>query len=334
MVYRKILVGTDGSESAGRAVELATGLAQALGARLLIVSGGHHMQQVAEDAAAAAKAAGARAEPLSRAGSPAEVLIDVAAEQDVDLIVVGDRDMARGRRILLGSVPDRVAQFAGTDVLIVRTSSGKTPEGYERVLIATDGSRTADRAARKGLGIADKFMLKVSLVHVGHPKTGELLLDDTAKNIGGGVDATKHAVQGDPVDKILEIAEQDKADLIVIGNKGMTGARRVLLGSVPLAISQLAQCDVLIVRTTTVYAQELEKGMGAIIVVDGQKVAAYRDEEGLIHAISAKCTHMGCTVDWNASAKTWDCPCHGSRYTIEGANIEGPAPKPLQKIEL
>jgi nucleotide-binding universal stress UspA family protein/nitrite reductase/ring-hydroxylating ferredoxin subunit len=334
MVYRKIVVGTDGSESAGRAVELATGLAQAVGARLYIVAGGHHMERVAEEAVERAKAAGARAIPLTRAGAPAEVLIDLAAENDADLIVVGDRDMARGRRILLGSVPDRVAQYSGTDVLIVRTSSGKTPEGYERVLIATDGSHTADRAARKGLGLAEKFMLKASLVHVGHPKTGEIILEDTARYIGGGIDATMHAVQGDPVEKILEIADQEKSDLIVIGNKGMTGARRVLLGSVPLAISQLAKCDVLIVRTTTVYAQELDKGQGAIIVVDGQRVAAYRDEVGLLHAVSAKCTHMGCTVDWNESAKTWDCPCHGSRYTIDGANIEGPAPKPLQKIEL
>jgi nucleotide-binding universal stress UspA family protein/nitrite reductase/ring-hydroxylating ferredoxin subunit len=202
------------------------------------------------------------------------------------------------------------------------------------VLIATDGSRTADRAARKGITLAKKFGAKLSLVHVGHPKTGEMLLEDTATSIGGGIDASRYALEGDPAERIIEVAEKESADLIVIGNKGMTGARRVLLGSVPLTISQIAPCDVLIVRTTTVYASELTKGEGAIIDVDGQKVAAYRDEEGDVVAVSAKCTHMGCTVDWNATAKTWDCPCHGSRFSIDGANVEGPAQKPLQRIDL
>jgi nucleotide-binding universal stress UspA family protein/nitrite reductase/ring-hydroxylating ferredoxin subunit len=334
MPYTTIVVGTDGSETAAKAVELASGLAQMLIAKLVVVTAGDNPAPLAENVAAELSSSGVRAEGITRPGPPADVILDIARERNADLVVVGDRGMAHGRRVFLGSVPDRIAHHSPTDVLIVRTTSGKTMDGYERVLVATDGSRTADRAARKGIAIAKKFGTKLSLVHVGHPKTGEMILEDTATHIGGGVEADRHAVAGDPSELIIKIAENDGADLIVIGNKGMTGARRVLLGSVPLNVSQIAPCDVLIVRTATVYASELGKGEGAIITVEGQKVAAYRDDDGEVHAVTAKCTHMGCTVDWNPTEKTWDCPCHGSRFRVDGTNFDGPAPKPLTKLDL
>ena len=65
-----------------------------------------------------------------------------------------------------------------------------------------------------------------------------------------GVEAQTHPVEGDPAEAILNVAEQTKADLIVVGNKGMTGARRFLLGSVPNNVSHHAPCSVIIVRTT------------------------------------------------------------------------------------
>jgi Rieske Fe-S protein len=58
--------------------------------------------------------------------------------------------------------------------------------------------------------------------------------------------------------------------------------------------------------------------------------AAYRDEAGLLHQLSARCTHLGCIVAWNGPAKTWDCSCHGSRFAIDGSVIEGPAVEPLE----
>jgi Rieske Fe-S protein len=63
------------------------------------------------------------------------------------------------------------------------------------------------------------------------------------------------------------------------------------------------------------------------------KVAAYRDEQGVLHRRSALCTHLGCVVAWNDSAKTWDCPCHGSRFDSYGTVINGPAPSDLPPAE-
>jgi nitrite reductase/ring-hydroxylating ferredoxin subunit len=59
--------------------------------------------------------------------------------------------------------------------------------------------------------------------------------------------------------------------------------------------------------------------------LDGEKVAAYQDDDGRLHAVSGRCTHLGCLVAWNTAERTWDCPCHGSRYTCEGKVIQGPA---------
>jgi glycine/D-amino acid oxidase-like deaminating enzyme/nitrite reductase/ring-hydroxylating ferredoxin subunit len=74
---------------------------------------------------------------------------------------------------------------------------------------------------------------------------------------------------------------------------------------------------------------ELGPGEAAILKVDGDNVAAFRDEQGTLHAVSAVCTHMGCLVGWNDTDRTWDCPCHGSRFELSGEVIHGPATQPL-----
>jgi glycine/D-amino acid oxidase-like deaminating enzyme/nitrite reductase/ring-hydroxylating ferredoxin subunit len=71
------------------------------------------------------------------------------------------------------------------------------------------------------------------------------------------------------------------------------------------------------------------RGAGQVIEAGGQKVAVYRDDRGVVTKRSAVCTHMGCLVDWNAAEKTWDCPCHGSRFKPDGHVIAGPAESPL-----
>jgi len=74
---------------------------------------------------------------------------------------------------------------------------------------------------------------------------------------------------------------------------------------------------------------ELAPGDAAIMKIDGDNVAAFKDEQGKVHAVSAVCTHMGCLVGWNATDRTWDCPCHGSRFELSGEVIHGPATQPL-----
>jgi Rieske Fe-S protein len=74
-------------------------------------------------------------------------------------------------------------------------------------------------------------------------------------------------------------------------------------------------------------------GEGKVVRCKGQKVAAYRDESGHLTKLSAVCPHMGCIVNWNEAEKTWDCPCHGSRFTGTGGVIAGPAESGLAKVD-
>jgi glycine/D-amino acid oxidase-like deaminating enzyme/nitrite reductase/ring-hydroxylating ferredoxin subunit len=77
----------------------------------------------------------------------------------------------------------------------------------------------------------------------------------------------------------------------------------------------------------------LAPGEGAIIRHGLEKVAAYRDEDGVVHTYSAVCRHLGCIVSWNANEKTWDCPCHGSRYDTDGRVFNGPANTDLPPVD-
>ena len=79
---------------------------------------------------------------------------------------------------------------------------------------------------------------------------------------------------------------------------------------------------------------ELAPGEGRVVKYNGEKVALYKDEHGDLHAINPICTHMKCSVAWNNAEQTWDCPCHGARYSCEGKMLTGPADHDLEKIEV
>ena len=79
---------------------------------------------------------------------------------------------------------------------------------------------------------------------------------------------------------------------------------------------------------------EIPPGEGGIVDVDGAKVAVYKDEQGRLHGVSPVCTHMKCLVGWNSAEKSWDCPCHGSRFSAMGKVIHGPAVEDLQPKDL
>jgi len=67
---------------------------------------------------------------------------------------------------------------------------------------------------------------------------------------------------------------------------------------------------------------------------EGENIALFKDDNGVLHAINPTCTHLKCTVSWNLAEQTWDCPCHGARYDWEGKVLTGPASKDLEKVEL
>jgi nucleotide-binding universal stress UspA family protein len=143
------------------------------------------------------------------------------------------------------------------------------------MVVGTDGSDTATEAVRQATELARQLGAKVHVVSAYEPVPEARLreerdqvpadmqwmvnpredVDDTLNNAAqgiqdAGVEVETHAREGDPADAILDVAEEQEADLIVVGNKGMTGAKRFLLGSVPNKVSHHAPCSVMIIRTT------------------------------------------------------------------------------------
>ena len=78
----------------------------------------------------------------------------------------------------------------------------------------------------------------------------------------------------------------------------------------------------------------LEPGEGAVVRHDGKVFGAYRDPAGVDHCVSLTCTHLGCTLRWNAAETSWDCPCHGSRFGHDGTLLQGPAVEDLKRVEV
>lgn len=146
---------------------------------------------------------------------------------------------------------------------------------FTRIVVGTDGSDTATEAVRQAIDLAKMSGATLGIVSAFAPISKRRIQDeaegapaDIAYGIGpredvnlvldaaaaearaAGVEVQTHPVEADPADALLNVAEQIKADLIVVGNKGMTGTRRFLLGSVPNNVSHHAPCSVLIIQTT------------------------------------------------------------------------------------
>jgi len=146
---------------------------------------------------------------------------------------------------------------------------------FRTIVVGTDGSQTAGEAVREAIELAKTVGATIELVSAYEPVPSQRLreesrqapedmqwmvnpredVDATLKAAAAqideaGVSVNTYAREGDPADAILDVAEERGADLIVVGNKGMTGAKRFLLGSVPNKISHHAPCSVLIIRTT------------------------------------------------------------------------------------
>jgi nucleotide-binding universal stress UspA family protein len=119
---------------------------------------------------------------------------------------------------------------------------------FRSIVVGTDGSDTARQAVREATELAAAQGAAIELVSTYEPgrrEAGEATLREAA-----AVAVRTYAREGDAADAILDVAEERGADLVVVGNKGLTGAKRFLLGSVPNKVSHHAPCSVLIIRTT------------------------------------------------------------------------------------
>lgn len=146
---------------------------------------------------------------------------------------------------------------------------------FSSIVVGTDGSETAHEAVRQAVDLAQRLRAGVHLVSAYEPIPEHRLREESKQAPGdmqwmvneredvdatlkqgaqvvqeGGVEVETYARQGDPADAILDVAEERNADLIIVGNKGMTGAKRFLLGSVPNKVTHHAPCSVLIIRTS------------------------------------------------------------------------------------
>jgi nucleotide-binding universal stress UspA family protein len=125
---------------------------------------------------------------------------------------------------------------------------------FRSIVVGTDGSDTARQAVREATELAAALGASIELVNAYQPgrrAEGEATLREAAAEAeAAGVAVRTYAREGDAADAILDVAEERGADLVVVGNKGMTGAKRFLLGSVPNKVSHHAPCSVLIIRTT------------------------------------------------------------------------------------
>ncbi len=146
---------------------------------------------------------------------------------------------------------------------------------FKSIVVGTDGSDTANQAVRQAVELAASVGAKLELVSAYEPVPAQRLneerrqapedlqwaispredVDAVLEAAAGqardaGVEVDVYPRQGDPADAIIDVAEEQEADLIVVGNRGMTGAKRFLLGSVPNKVSHHAPCSVLIIRTT------------------------------------------------------------------------------------
>jgi nucleotide-binding universal stress UspA family protein len=275
MAYEQVLVGTDGSSTANRAVTAASRIAAALSVPLVVATawnrrqpdppalseepsvpggGGGATSSEAEwatntttDAAAIARREGVteirQVQPI---GGPAESLLRLADEYPNALLVVGTYGLTKRAERLVGNVPHSLTHHCPIDLLL--TTAGDDPK-WLSAAIATDGSATAARAVVRGLEFVAPLGASATLVAVARDEErGNAVLEHVAAEVPGADDVDRRVAVGNDVAKTLADATVDD-DLLVIGNKGMSGPSR-LLGSVANRVTHHVPTDLLLVNTT------------------------------------------------------------------------------------
>jgi nucleotide-binding universal stress UspA family protein len=211
MGYRRILAGTDGSETATASVRTAARLAKRFRSQLLVVSAyeapaftADQAQRALDGAADVAREEGVEAQIEILLGRIGDVLLDRARRRGVELIVIGNRGIGPAKRMGLGSLADRVAHDAPCDLLIVNTAGPgrRSEELYRSMLVGTDGSATAGEAVRKAYELA--MVLKaVCTSCTSATRCWGRSRSRRPSRPSSGRPTVAHGLEGDPVDRLL-----------------------------------------------------------------------------------------------------------------------------------
>lgn len=281
-IYKKILVAIDGSASGMHALKesfkfadgekswiTVTSVIPRYEGDLSLVGLGDTLSamkrpctDVLRKAEAIARAEGALIKTVCEEGEIYSRIIDLSDAEHCDLIVMGRRGLRRLEKVLMGSVTARVVGHSQKDVLIV-PSDGQI--GWERILIATDGSQFSKAASEKAIGLAKSYggrLVVVSVVDVPPELYGESAdaVEGLIKKAKGYTEDTKRQAETEGVQSevfvregeafkiITDLARDEKMDLIVIGSHGRTGLKRLLMGSVTEKVIGHAACPVLVVK--------------------------------------------------------------------------------------
>jgi len=280
--FRKILVAIDGSESSRHALREAFKFAADEKCRVTVVSVVPHyegdlgatwisnVQDAVEkpckvalsEAEDMAKKEGVLVKTVCEEGEIYERIVDLADAENFDVIVMGRRGMSGLERALVGSVTARVIGHSRRDVLVVPEG---TSIGWKSILFATDGSQYSAAATGKAIDFAKSYGSQLNVISV-VDVTDEFIarapgaLDDLVKKAKGMVDNVKDKAlsegiksegmvkEGDAYKSIVDAAEKQKADVIIMGSHGRTGLKRLLMGSVTERVIGHAPCPVLVVK--------------------------------------------------------------------------------------
>jgi len=281
--YRKILVAVDSSESSKNALHQAFKLANEEKCWITVTSvvppyeGEIEILGVKDIRASLRKPcddALAEVEKIARTermlvktvceeGEIHERIVDLADAENCDVIVMGRRGIRRIERALIGSVTARVIGHTQRDVLVVPNG---TVVGWKKIVLATDGSKFSEVAAKKAISFAQSYGGELRVVSVADvpaefyaeaPKAVEDLVrkargfvaDVKKQAEAAGIRTETFVGEAEAYEAITKLAKEQKADMIIIGSHGRTGLRRLLMGSVAEKVIGYAPCPVLVVKS-------------------------------------------------------------------------------------
>jgi len=227
---------------------------------LLMESVEQQGQDLLAHATARATDAGVPHVAILKWGNVTETILQTATEEQCDLIVLGSRGLSGFKRLMLGSISNAVTAKAQCPVLVIKQPPPASLS-WHRALVATGGSPWSDAAVDHALELARAQQLVVCLLYVEpqRPRRTDSLLGLTsdAKNVlalaearaaAAGVPYEAKLAQGDVTTMILDTATQQQCDVVVLGSRGLTGFKRLMLGSISNAVAATASVPVLIVK--------------------------------------------------------------------------------------